>query len=175
MFDWTAATDALHRISRNQIARFLAGPDKDDLYGIGFFYDAEEGIVYLVANTEQYYQSSLLDFENQFGPTDAEVYRWDSGNWKYPGGLFPSSSPEQLEFENAWKEYQWPLSQLRREDKQVLLEEMCLKVLEDLIREGVFSTAPRVQGGTILGPYERGKIVLEKKKKLDHLFGRVAK
>jgi hypothetical protein len=92
MFGWAAARERLHGISKKQVVQFFKGPDKGDVYGVGFFCDAYDGWVYLVANTEQYYHSSLRGLEARFGQTDPEVFRWDIGNWKYPGGLFPSSS-----------------------------------------------------------------------------------
>jgi hypothetical protein len=169
MFNWAAAATDLYNASKSQIAQFLARPDNRDVYGLGFFCNADDGVVYLVANTEQYYRSSLLEFEKRFGPTDKEVYRWDSGNWKYPGGLFLSSSPEQLEFEKAWESYQKSLSQLELDDKQALLEDVCRKVLRWLSREGVLSKMAGLQGVTILGPDDQEGAVLEKKQNLSDL------
>jgi Domain of unknown function (DUF4303) len=170
MFDWPAAVDRLHRISKEQVVRFLAGPDKDDVYGAGLFCDAYDGSVYLVANTERYYRTSLRDFKARFGQTDPEVFRWDIGNWKYPGGLFPSSSAEQQAFDTAWEEYREPLSQIESDDKQGMLEDACVEVLMRLFKEGAFSTAPRLKGLMVLGPVVGQEDVLEKKKRLDSLL-----
>jgi hypothetical protein len=155
MFDWASAGDRLYRISKKQVVQFLNGPDKGDVYGFGFFCDAYDGTVYLVANTEQHHLSSLRDFEARFGPTDPEIFRWDIGNWKYPGGLFPSSSTEQHEFDEAWKVYQELLSQIGNDDKQGMLEDICMAVLRRLIHEGAFSTAPGLKGFAILGSDDR--------------------
>jgi hypothetical protein len=170
MFDWADAEDGLHRISKKQVVQFLNESEKGDVYGFGFFCDAYDGTVLLVASTEQYHLSSLRDFEARFGPTDPEVFKWDIGNWKYPAGLFPSSSAEQSEFDVAWKEYQELLSQIENDDKQGMLEDVCFKVLRRLIHEGAFSTALSVKGVTILGPLALQENVLEKKKRLDNLF-----
>lgn len=94
MFDSAVAEDGLLRISKDQVGRFLDRAEQEHLYGFGFFCDGYDGTVLLAANTEQYHQKSLRDFEARFGPTDPEVFRWDIGNWKYPGGLFSSSSVE---------------------------------------------------------------------------------
>src|SRR4051794_17933656 len=112
MFDWVAARETLYRISKKQVGQFLNGPDKSDVYGFGFYCDAYNGTVYVVANTEEYHVHSYGDFQARFGPAAPEVFRWDIGNWKYPGGLFPSSSAEQHDFDEAWKEYQESLSQI---------------------------------------------------------------
>src|SRR5205823_2176245 len=111
---------------------------QNDVYGFGFFCDAYDGTILLVANTEQYHLSNLQDFEARVGPTDPEVYKWDIGNWKYPGGLFPSASAEQREFDEAWQEFQKPLSRIDHDEKQARLEEVCVEVLRRLINEGTF-------------------------------------
>ncbi len=172
MFDWAAAEDRLHRISKKQVVHFLNGAEQDNVYGFGFFCDGYDGTVLLVANTEQYHLSSLRDFEARFGPTDPEVFRWDIGNWKYPAGLFPSSSAEQNEFEDAWKEYREPLSQIDNDDKQGMLEDVCFKVLRRLIQGRAFSDTPSVRGIMILGPLALEESVLEKKKRLNSLLQR---
>lgn len=170
MFDWPTAVDRLHRISKEQVVRFLAGPDNDDVYGVGLFCDAYDGAVYLVANTEQFHRASLCDFEARFGQTDPEVFRWDIGNWKYPGGLFLSSSVEQQAFDSAWDECREPLSQIESDDKQGMLEDACVEVLMRLFKGGAFSTAPRLKGLTVLGPAAGQEDVLAKKKRLDSLL-----
>jgi hypothetical protein len=141
MFDWAVATDTLYRLSKTQIGKFFNGPEVEDVYGVGFFCDAYSGSVYLVANTEQSHQSTLCDFQARFGPTDPEVFKWDIGNWKYPGGLFPSSASEQVEFDTGWEEYREPLSKLEDEKKQDKIEKVCINVLSILFKEGAFSTA----------------------------------
>ena len=59
MVDWAGVGETLHRISKKHLVQFLKGRDKGDVYGVGLFCDAYDGNVYLVANTEQYHQSSL--------------------------------------------------------------------------------------------------------------------
>jgi hypothetical protein len=172
MFDRTAAIDRLHQLSKEQIARFLAGPDKDDVYGIGFFCHAFWGEVCLVANTEQYHQTSLRDYELRFGQTDPEAFRWSIGNWKYPAGLFASSSMEQEPFDTPWEEFREPLSQIESDDNQELLEEACIDVLMRLFKEGAFLSAPRLIGLTVLGPDDGEELAIEKKKCLDKLLQR---
>ena len=170
MFDRTAAEECLHRISQPQIIRFLSGPDRGDVYGFGFFCDAHDGTVYLVANTERNHLNSLREFEERYGPTDPAVFQWDIGNWEYPGGLFPSSSAEQHQFEEAWREFQEPLSQMQDGQSQGLLEEVCAVVLKRLLHEGTFSTALGLKGFTVLGFDDAQGSVLEKKKRFDSIF-----
>jgi hypothetical protein len=172
MFDWAAAEDGLHRISKKQVVHFLNGAEQDNVYGFGFFCDGYDGTVLLVANTEQYHLSSLRDFEARFGPTDPEVFRWDIGNWKYPAGLFPSSSVEQRGFDTAWNEYREPLSEIENDKKQEMLEDLCSGVLMRLFNEGVFSTDSSLMGFTVLGPDDGQEIVLEKKKRFNGLLQR---
>lgn len=170
MFDWAAVEDGLHRISKKQVGQFLNRAEQDDVYGFGFFCDGYDRAVLLVANTEQYHQNSLRDFEARFGPTDPEVFRWDIGNWKYPAGLFPSSSVEQREFDTAWNEYQEPLSEIENDKKQEILEDLCSGVLMKLFNEGAFSTASSLMCFTVLSPDDGQEIVLEKKKRFDGLL-----
>ena len=170
MFDRAAAEDALHRISKRHVSQFLNGPDGCDTYGFGFFCDAYDGTVCLVANTQQYHLTSLRNFGAQFGPVDRDLFRWDIGNWKYPAGLFSSSSAEQREFYETWKECQVALSQIENDDNQERLEDICFKVLRRLIHEGAFSMAPTGGGVMILGPTALRQNVLERKKRLDRLL-----
>ncbi|MBP3956059.1 DUF4303 domain-containing protein [Gemmata sp. G18] len=170
MFDRVAAEDRLYCISKKQIAQFLNGVEQDNVYGFGFFCDGYDGTVLLVANTEQYHLSNFLEYEARFGATDSEFFRWDVGNWKYPAGLFSSSSTEQSEFEDAWKEHREPLSQTENEAKQEILEDICFKVLKRLVQERTFSGIPGVKGVTVLGPLALQESVLEKKKSLDRLL-----
>jgi len=169
MFDWTAAAETLYSISKKQIAQFLRGSEKSDVYGFGFFCDPD-GFVYLVANTEHYHMSSLRQYQARFGPTAPEVFRWDIGNWKYPGGLFPSSSAEQEAFDHAWQEYQQQLMQMDNERKQEMLEDVCSEVLARLVQEGSLSGIPSLKGFTIQGPDDPQETVLEKKKRFDNVF-----
>jgi hypothetical protein len=141
------------------VHRFLSGPDADDVYGFGFFCDAY-GPVYLVADTEQYHCESLSEYEARFGQVDREVFRWNIGNWKYPGGLFASSSAEQREFDIAWKSYEALLRQLDDDTTQSKLEAVCVQVLRALYVDGVFTQARRLKGLTVLGPDATDEMVL---------------
>jgi len=170
MFDWATAENVLYNISKKQIAQFLDGPERDEVYGFGFFCDSYQGSVYLVANTEKYHLASLVDYEKRFSPANADIYKWDIGNWKYPGGLFPSSSSEQKSFDNTWKHYGRLLVQMLEEENQVRLEEMCFKVLAKLNLSGDFLKVPSLKGLIILGPDDSEQIILKKKRKLDQLF-----
>ena len=169
MFDWAAAANCLHRVAKTQVGRFLDCPEVAGVYGVGFFCDAYDGSVYLVANTEEYHQSHLREFQARFGPTDPEVFRWDIGNWKHPGGLFPSSAAAQVEFDAAWEEYRGPLSGMEDDKKQAKIEEVCGAVLALLLKEGAFSTASGLKGFTVLGPDDRHEGVLGKRLLLDRL------
>ena len=170
MLDWAAVVDRLHHISKQEVARFLAGPDAENVYGIGFFCDASNGRVYLVANTGQYHTTSLRDFETRAGTTDPDVFKWDIGNWKYPGGLFPSSSAEQQAFDKAWRELGASLSHIANETKQAMLEVVCVEVLTRLIKEDSFAPAYHLEGVTVLGPDDRGARLVERKQNMDGLL-----
>ena len=172
MFDWAVAEDLLYRISKKQIGQFLDRAEQNRVYGFGFFCDGYDGTVFVVANTEHYHRNSLCDFEARSGPTDPEVFRWDIGNWKHPGGLFPSSSVEQREFDTAWKAYLELVSGIENDNTQEMLEELCSKVLMRLFNEGVFSTAASLIGFTVLGPDDGQETAHEKKKRFDGLLQR---
>ncbi|HEX3314693.1 MAG TPA: hypothetical protein VHR72_07355 [Gemmataceae bacterium] len=167
MFDWEGAGETLRRISTKQVGLFLNGPDKSDVYGFGFFCDAYEGCIYLVANTELFHQNSLRHFQSVYGQTDPELFRWNTGNWKYPGGLFPSSSAEQREFDAGWESSRQTLSAIESEGAQGMLEELCSGVLTKMFADGAFSTIPGLSGLTVLGHDDRDEDILEKKKRLD--------
>lgn len=169
MFDWSAAADALLRISRTHLARFLARPEAGDVYAVGFFCDAHVGTIYLVANTEEYHRRTLGEFEARFGLTDPNVFRWDAGNWEYPGGLFPSAGPEQAAFDAAWAEFGGPLAGLEDAEKQERLEGVCVRVLAALAAEGAFAAAPGLAGVTVLGPDDRREDTPGKWRPLDRL------
>ena len=170
MFDRVAAEDGLFRTSKRQIDRFLAEGEQDGLYGFGFFCDAFDETVLLVANTEQFHLTSIRSFEAEFGPTDPEIFRWDIGNWKYPAGLFPPVTAEQNLFEVLRKESLEPLSEVDGDDKQGMLEEICFNVLRRLIRGRTFSPVSTLRGVTVLGPTLLLENVLDRKKRLDSLF-----
>jgi hypothetical protein len=170
MFDWTAAENLLFHISTRQVAQFLAGPDKDDVYGFGFFCDALTGVCF-VANTEPFHLASLRDFESRFGPTEPEIFRWEIGNWKYPAGLFPSSNPEQREFDDGWRENRKTLAAIAENATQTMLEKVCVNVLRRLTQDGAFSAAPGIKGFMVPSPDDPREVVMAKKKLLDTLIG----
>ena len=169
MFDWAAAEELLYKISKEHVTKFLDGPVKDRVYGLGFFCDAFAGDVYVVADTIENKAGCSGNF------TDIEEQdKWDIGLWKYPGGLFPPVlDGEQWEFDNAWQQYRERIAEIEGDEKQVLLEETCFRVLRRLILDGVFSTAPNVEGFNILGPDDPQSAVLEKKTRLDQRLAQV--
>lgn len=162
-FDWTAATACLTRISMILVGRFQVLPEAGDVYGMGFFCDASHGDVSLVANTEQYRQSGLRKSRADRRTTNPKVFRWDTGNWKYPGGLFPSRSPEQTEFDAAWERYREPLSRIDHNTTQERLEEVCVDVLLQLFQERAFGAATSLKGLIVHSPYDFGRSLLDKR------------
>ena len=167
MLDWSAARETLHKISKKHLHQFFVEQAAEEVYGFGFFCDAFQGSVYLVANSLGFHQRKLKDFISQFGPTDEQTFKWEIGNWQFPGGLFRSSSPEQIEFDSAWNPVRQSLEQMDGNGKQDVLEEVCIGVLERLIQEDTFSPAVDVQGFIVLGPDDRSEVVMVKKHRLD--------
>ena len=160
MLDWSAAKETLYRISKKHLRQFLAGQVVKEFYGFGFFCDAYQGSVYLVANSLEYHHRTFKDFITQYGTTDEQTFKWDIGNWEFPGGLFRSSSPEQMEFDSAWNPIRQSLEQMDGDGKQDVLEDVCIGVLERLIQEDTFSPAVDVQGFIVLGPDDRSEVVM---------------
>jgi hypothetical protein len=169
MFDREAAERVLYTISKVQFTRFLSHVDCDDLYGLGYFCDPLEGVM-LVANTRSSHDAGLREFIERFGPTDEEAYRWDIGNWKYPGGLAVSSTEEQMEFDAAWEGLGRPISGAGDEDDQECLEVLCIRVLTRLCDDGVFWAARNLEGFVVLGPDDSDLDVLVKKRHLDRVL-----
>jgi hypothetical protein len=172
MLDWLSVKGTLYIYMKKQFAALLGGPEKDEVYGVGFFCDSSVGDVLAVANTEAYYEKSLQRFEEQFGPTDADQFRWDIGGWKYPAGL-PWLGTLGGEFDAAWCPYRESLRQLEEEEIQGQLEDACREVLGRLVDDGVFANAANLRGFAILGPDDPGSAVLEKKEHLDYLLERL--
>lgn len=54
--------------------------------------------------------------------------------------------------------------------KQDKIEEVCVRVLSVLFKEGAFSTASSLKGFTVLGPDDRQEDVLGKKLPLDRFL-----
>jgi len=146
-----------------QVGRFLVLPEAGDVYGMRFFCDASHGNVCLVANTEQHHQSGLRKSRDYRRTTNPKVFRWDTGNWKYSGGLFPLRSPEQTEFDTAWEEYREPLSRIDHNMTQERLEEVCVDVLLQLFQEGAFAAGTSLKGFIVLSPYDFGRCLLDKR------------
>jgi hypothetical protein len=169
MFDWEAAEHVLYTISKLQVMRFLGHADCDDLYGLGYFCDPIEGVM-LVANTRSSHDAGLREFIERFGPTDEETYRWDIGNWEYPGGLAVSSTEEQMEFDAAWEALGRPTSGAGDKPDQERLEGLCIRVLMRLRDDGVFSAARDLEGFVVLGPDDSDGDVLVKKRRLDEVL-----
>lgn len=127
-----------------------------ELYGIGFFADAASGTVFLVANTRGYHKDS---FQAMGLPADREpVFKWDIGNWMWPGGLFPSSSKEQRSFDAGWAEAAKGIT-LTQES----LEELCNAVLQEL-HDMPQTPLREVEGMIVLGPDESEETILRKLK-----------
>lgn len=124
----------------------------------------------LVANGHRYFTASLREYTEQWGSTDEEHFRWSIGEWEYPGGLAPSSSEEQMEFDAAWTNLGRPTSGAYEDGgddrDQEQLEELCIRVLRRLIAEKVFAPVRRLEGFMILGADDPLKDVLPKKKRL---------
>jgi hypothetical protein len=164
IFSWKAAEEKLYDLSKNQILQYEEESDKDDVYGFGFFCDAFDGIVYLVANITQFHLYEYHRHQESVGRSDPEVFKWYPGNWDLPGGLFPSNSVQQHEFDRAWQEYGQKLSLLEggEDERQVALEELCLNVLKRLIHDGAFSAFSNLEGVTIIGPFDSPEMGLKK-------------
>lgn len=165
--DWAAAAEALFELSRSQVARFLGAAPKGRIYGFGFFCDSYAGIVYLVANTSEYHCRSLHDYTAKFGPIEEELFKWDIGNWQYPGGLFPSASPDQREFDSEWEKHGQLIAGLHDDSAQPRLEEICAAVLDRLVCAGAFEEIPNLEATIVCGLYDRGMALLAKKKAVE--------
>jgi hypothetical protein len=127
-----------------------------DVYGVGFFCDALSGDVFLVANTRKYHNES---FATSGLPAEREnLFRWDIGNWEWPGGLFPSSSSEQRSFDESWAKARIGVTLT-----QQLLEEICNAVLIEL-HDMQGSPLTAVEGMIVLGPDDNDQTILEKAK-----------
>jgi hypothetical protein len=140
MFDWEAAEEILYAISKEQVARFLGRADPGDLYALGYFCDPIEGVM-LVANTRRHLIASLREYMERFGPTDEETLRWDIGNWEYPAGL-ASSTEEQMKFDATWGKLGRPTLGSGNARDQAALEDLCVRVLRRLCKEGAFGAGP---------------------------------
>jgi len=110
------------------------------------------GVVYLVTNTFAYHDLTVADKPL----ADKEFFKWDIGNWQYPGGLFPSASPEQREFDTTWETIWGQLAELTDDLSQQRLEEMCVQVMGRLAQQGAFSGARKLAGIVVAGPYDSG-------------------
>jgi hypothetical protein len=172
MFDWKAAEEILYAISKEQVARFLGRIDCDDLYGLGYFCDLNEGVM-LVAGTRRHLTASLREHVERFGPTDEETFRWDVGNWEYPAGL-ALSTEEQMEYDAAWERIGRPLAETGDDRDPGHLEDLCVRVLRRLCNEGAFAAARRLEGFMVLGPDDSPEAVLLKKRHLDMVLERPA-
>jgi len=169
MFDWEATEHVRYTISKVQVTRFLGHADCDDLYGLGYFCDPIEGVM-LVANTRPSHDAGFRACIERFGPADEETYRWDIGNWQYPGGLAVSSTEEQIGFDAAWAELGRPISGAGDELDQERLEELGIRVLTRLRNDGVFLAAKNLKGFVVLGPDDSIVDVLVKKSRLDRIL-----
>jgi hypothetical protein len=169
--DWARAAGVLYDISLGQVTRFLEVVPAEEVYGLGYFCDAFAGVVYLVGSTSTHDRHHRRGID-RLSPADDELLKWDIGNWQYPGGLFPSASPEQREFDTAWSTFGRPLSERPDDLDQQRLEEMCVQVLSRLVLHGAFARARRLEGFVVAGPDDTGRVILEKKRRLDLLLDR---
>lgn len=175
MIDWEAAEDALVTIARNQILAFQDEVDCSDLYGLGFFADLLEGLQ-LVANFRDHHESNLLAYQAEWGPTDADVYRWEIGNWQYPAGL----DVDNETFDAVWEPFREPLMEAVTaaesqafEDRCVEhLENLCIRVLDRLESESVFAGLAALEGLTVLGHDDPAEVIIPKKQRLDWILHR---
>jgi hypothetical protein len=157
--DWAAATETLGRISREQFARFLAGPVRERVYAVGFFYDPTTGDVLPVANTIEHHVRGYTALVKEFGPTDEYEYLWDSGNWEYAAGLFPGDSDEYRAFDAAWGPHREAIEAAGTDDAERLmidtdLRAVCVEVLRRLARDGCFAGCPELMGYVVQSPLD---------------------
>ena len=144
--------ERLFALAKDQLLLF--SKQAHDLYGFGFFCDALSGDVFLVANTRGFHDESVKKLTSPaFGPS----FKWDIGNWKWPAGLFPSSSNEQREFDVAWARARGAVKDL----SQGALEDCCNAVLMELynMRE---SPLNGVEGLIVLGPEDNENTIGQK-------------
>jgi hypothetical protein len=140
-------------LSKEQLLMFWEKTGSD-VYGVGFFCDAVNGVVFLVANTRKYHNES---FATSGIPVEREsLFRWDIGNWEWPGGLFPSSSSEQLSFDESWAKAIIGVTLT-----QQCLEEICKAVLIEL-HDMPGSPLTGVEGMIVLGPEDNDQTILQK-------------
>ena len=83
--------------------------------------------------------------------------KWDIGNWRFPGGLFPSDSSEQTEFDRSWAEATEAIGQT----SQPQLEQICRDVLIEL-RATKGSPLKAMEGLIVMGPDDSAKMACEK-------------
>lgn len=142
--------DQLLALSKDCVVRFLNSDQ--DVYGLGFFCDAYEINVYLVANTRKF-----LAEQAKLAVSAKDSLKWDTGNWEWPGGLFPSASPEQRAFDNSWKSIAKGLGSISQQE----LELCCRDVLVAL-NEIVDLRSRGIEGLVVQGPDDSESTLMQK-------------
>jgi hypothetical protein len=153
----TSLGDALLALSLPHIRLFI---DKygSGFYGFGFFCDASNGLVYLVANSEEFHQESFNNMLSLMNTANEDQFKWDIGNWQFPAGLFPSASAEQRQFERGWVEIRNKSPELTQKD----LEKCCKAVLMKL--HGISdSPLAGIEGLIVLGPDDSNNDIVTKR------------
>ena len=159
--DWAAAAETLYRAAREQFTRFLAGPVREQVYAVGFFFDPVAGDVYPVANTMDHHLRSFKALVDEYGPTDQQEYLWNSGNWEYPAGLFPSASQEFKVYDDAWAPHREAVQavSVEADDAGIArldsdLRRLCVGVLRRLAADGYFAGCPHLMGYVVQSPFD---------------------
>lgn len=150
--DWLAAEAALTSAARSQFAKFLAGSVAPRVYAVGFFFDADSGDVYPVANTMDHHSREFRSRVKDVGDADEQTFLWDSGQWEFPVGLFPSDSAEFLKFDEAWAAHREAIAGDTDATRGKRLELICIASLRQLAGEKVFAPAVNLMGYMVQCP-----------------------
>lgn len=153
--DWTAATDALTAAARDQFGRFLAGPAAGRVYAVGLFFDPDAGDVFPVANTIDHHLREYRAYIEAGNPRDEPAFLWDSGQWEFPVGLFPSDSAAFLAFDRAWGPHREAVAGSDEPDRAERFAAACVEALRRLAAEGVFEPIENLMGFVVQSPADR--------------------
>ena len=170
--DWNSFEQTLFDAAKRHLATFLVAPEVQDIYGVGFFCDAvPPGCIRLVANTRSYHTKAFGEYAARFGTCNEDVFRWDTGNWKCPAGLFPSATANQQAFDDTLSPF-LSVFAVESDEAQAELEQMCGRTLKRLYEDGVLLLAKQLEGLTVNGPYGDSETQLGKKRSFDYLLRR---
>jgi len=150
--DWTAAEETLYALSRDQFARFLAGPSAEQIYAVGFFLDPAAGDVFPTANTVDQHLKTYREHLKDQGPIDEQLLLWDTGLWAYPVGLFPESEAELAAFDRLWAPHREAVVATDDPASPVLFRRMAVEVLRRIALGGAFVPAKNLFGFTVQTP-----------------------